>query len=514
MSADPMAPPSSRAAPASPAAPELPSLDAALLRRLASRLVRRPGEYGDLFLEASAVVELHRESDGGIAVTAGVDRGAAARVLLPDGSVRHVACSGLDPEGIEALPQRLAGAESRRAPDGAAAPAAPPGEPTPSGSGRPRRPAPRGRAASEAGAPALRAYLDEIERALGAAAHGTSWGQAWLASLRPAAIRERAGSRAQRVLIATSEGEIVEDRRDWIWFTLRVLTPGAPGRAPFRAAAGGGARDLERLRVLHPPAEVAARLAADLEASGAPAPAPSGTLPVILGPGGGGILFHEACGHALEADRALSGRSALAQRFGDAVGPEALTLVDDPTLDGLAGSRRFDDEGWRTAATVLIEAGRISGLLLDRGTARRVASAPTGSARRESWRDLPLPRMTNTFVREGSSTPADIVSQVSRGLYVAELGAGRVDTASGEFEFQVRRGTLVAAGRLVAPVGPCVVAGNGLQALSGVRAVGTDLRFDPGAGECGKDGQRARAAVGQPTVLVEALSVRPVEEGL
>jgi TldD protein len=504
MSADPMAPPSSRAAPAPPAAPELPSLDAALLRRLASRLVRRPGEYGDLFLEASAVLELHRESDGGIAVTAGVDRGAAARVLLPDGTVRHVACSGLDPEGIEALPQRLAGAELRR-----------PTETAPATGGARGRPsaATRGRAARDTGAPALRAYLDEIERALGAAAHGTAWGEAWLASLGPATIRERASSRAQRVLVATSEGEIVEDRRDWVWFTLHVATPaGVAGRAPLRAVAGGGARDLERLRVLHPPGEVAARLAADLEASKGAAPAPSGTLPVVLGPGGGGILFHEACGHALEADRALSGRSALAQRFGEEVGPASLTLIDDPTIDGLAGSRRYDDEGWGAAATVLIEAGRITGLLLDRGTARRVASAPTGSARRESWRDLPLPRMTNTFVREGSSSPADILSQVTKGLYVAELGAGRVDTASGEFEFRVRRGSLVASGRLVAPVGPCVVAGNGLQALAGVRAVGTDLRFDPGAGECGKDGQRARAAVGQPTILVEGLSVRPAAE--
>jgi TldD protein len=500
MSANPMAPPSTRALPPPPAAPELPSLDAPFVRRLASRLVRRPGEYGDLFLEASVVCELHRESDGGVAVSWGLDRGAAARVLLPDGSVRHVARAGLEPETIETLPQRLAGAES-----GPASGAAPPG--------RSRRPAPRGRAARETGAPALRAYLDEIERALGAAAHGTVWGNAWLASLRPASIRERAGSRAQRVLVATSEGEIVEDRRDWVWFTLHVGTPGLAGRRPFAAAAGGGARDLERLRVLHPPAEVAARLAADLEASGAAAPAPAGVMPVVLGPGGGGILFHEACGHALEADRALSGRSAVAQRFGDAVGPEALTLVDDPTLDGLAGSRRYDDEGWGAAATVLVEAGRITGLLLDRGTARSVGSAPTGSARRASWRDLPLPRMTNTFVREGSARPEDIVSQVMRGLYVAELGAGRADTASGEFEFRVRRGSLIAGGRLVAPVGPCVVAGHGLQALAGVRAVGTDLRFDPGAGECGKDGQRARAAVGQPTLLVEGLSVRPAGEG-
>ena len=157
---------------------------------------------------------------------------------------------------------------------------------------------------------------------------------------------------------------------------------------------------------------------------------------------------------------------------------------------------------------MLIERGRVVGLLLDRTTARRAGSAPTGSARRETYRDLPLPRMTNTFVREGHTRPGDIVSSVARGLYVEELGAGQVDTATGEFTFQVRRGALIAGGRLVAASGPCAISGNGLKALSGVRAIGTDLRFDSGAGECGKDGQRARAAVGQPTILVEGLTVR------
>jgi TldD protein len=195
--------------------------------------------------------------------------------------------------------------------------------------------------------------------------------------------------------------------------------------------------------------------------------------------------------------------------MGEQVGPSELAVLDDPTLDGLAGSRRVDDEGWPASRTVLVEEGRVAGLLLDRTTALRAGTAPTGSARRESFRDLPLPRMTNTFVAAGTCDPEQILAEVPRGIYVEDLGAGRADTATADFSFRVRRGYLVVSGRKVAPLGPCLLTGNALRALAGIRQIGVDLRFDPGAGECGKDGQRARAAVGQPTILIGGLLVRP-----
>ena len=195
------------------------------------------------------------------------------------------------------------------------------------------------------------------------------------------------------------------------------------------------------------------------------------------------------------------------------MGPEELTLVDDPTLAGLPGSRRVDDEGWPAARNVLIDSGRIVGLLLDRATALLAGTAPTGSARRESYRDLPLPRMTNTFVMQGTRDPEEILASVPRGVYVAELGAGEVDTVSADFTFRVRRGYVVAGGRMVAPLQPCQVSGNGISVLRGIKMIGVDLKFDPGAGECGKEGQRARAAVGQPTLKVEGLAVHPATVG-
>jgi len=443
-------------------------IDPAHLRKAAAALASRPGDYGDLFLETVTTAEVRRDGNGGRQVILGGGSGAASRVLDAAGT-RHRAAGGRDADEIGGVPMAaLAGG-------------------------------PRGGDADAPGAAALARYLDALVAAVAAGP---------LAGAAGATLQLRAEARVQEVVIATSEGEVAADRREWAAFTVRVGRPGRAG-ATVPAAAGGGARDVARLVAVHPPAEVAARLAAALEEAGAAAPAPVGAMPVILGPGVGGLLIHEACGHALEGDRALSGRSAFANLLGEKVGPENLTIVDDPTLDGLAGSRRVDDEGWPAAPIVLVDAGRVAGLLLDRATALRAGTAPTGSARRESYRDLPLPRMTNTFVRAGTHTPEEIVAAVPRGLYVAEIGAGRVDTASADFTFRVRRGFIVAGGRKVAPVGPCVIAGNGVTVLAGIRMIGVDLRFDPGTGECGKEGQRARAAVGQPTLLVEGLAALP-----
>jgi TldD protein len=437
--------------------------DHSILRKAAAALARRPGEYGDLFVEAVDQAEIRRDDRGGREVILGGWSGAATRVLGAAGT-HHRAAGGREGEDLVGAPAAWSAAEGR------------------------------------AGwAAALARYLDALEAAIGGGP---------LAGASSGTLQMRAESRVQQVVIATSEGEVATDRRAWASFTVRVGRPGRAG-ATLWASAGGGARDVARLAAIHPPEAVADNLAEGLDEADTAAPAPLGEMPVILGPGVGGLLIHEACGHALEGDRALRGRSAFANLLGETVGPETLTIVDDPTLDGLAGSRPVDDEGWPASPTVLVDAGRVAGLLLDRATALRAGTAPTGSARRESYRDLPLPRMTNTFVRAGTFSPEEILAAVPRGLYVAELGAGRVDTATAEFSFRVRRGFIVAGGRKVAPVGPCVIAGNGVTVLSGIRMIGVDLRFDPGTGECGKEGQRARAAVGQPTLLVDGLATLP-----
>jgi predicted Zn-dependent protease len=487
--------------------PLLARLDAALLRRTAAGLVARPGEYGDLFVEEVSQAEIRRDGlEPGFVVT-GRGGGAAVRVLSAPGQ-RHAAVDGLDPGRIAELPL-LVREESERpatdAPPGRASPArqpaSPGGRPVPTGGGPVSFPDP-------AQVDALAVYVEALTAAIGAIPQVARDAGTRAAAARDSgpAVRLRAELRVQRVAIASSEGDVVEDRRAWARFTVRIAVVGRGGRL-LEAAAGGGARDPARLATLRAPQAVVEDLRQALEEAEHAAPAPTGVLPVVLGPGVGGLLFHEACGHGLEGDRAMRGRSAFANLVGEAVGPETLTLVDDPTLDGLSGSRRFDDEGWPSAPLVLIDAGRIAGLMLDRATALRARTAPTGGARRESYRDLPLPRMTNTFVREGPHDPEEIVRSLPRGLYVAELGRGQVDTASADFAFDVRRGYLIAGGRRVAPAGPCRIEGNGVRAVEAVTMIGSDLRFDSGSGECGKEGQRARAAVGQPTLLVGGLSV-------
>ncbi len=466
----------------------LAQIEPALLRRLAASMAGRLPEYADLFLERSSLISVTRDGGAERPPVAGVAAGAAARLVSSD-RVRHASVGRLDPEAVAALPTRLKSdgiPVPPRAEAGAAARAAAGQEADPVDA-----------AGMTRAADGLAAYLREIEEA--AAPHGGAG----------ARFAGRGEIQRRVIAVATSEGEVAEDRRDWIAFSARLDDDGRNG-SPITASEGGGALDLQRLAALHPPRALGERLAGALREQREAATPPSGEMTVVLAPGPGGILFHEACGHALEGDRALKGRSALVELLGEELGPRELTLVDDPTLPGLPGSRRVDDEGWPATRNVLIESGRVVGLLLDRATALLAGTAPTGSARRESYRDLPLPRMSNTFVVEGTHAPEEILASVARGVYVAELGAGEVDTVTADFSFRVRRGYLVAGGRIVAPIAPAVVSGNGLTALRGIAMIGNDLRFDAGAGECGKDGQRARAAVGQPTIKVAGLTIRPL----
>lgn len=473
-------------------------IDPAFLRRIAGRIVERPGEYADLFVERMLEAVLVRTDGRAEPPLLGVSEGSAARVLEGE-RVRHAACAGLEPASIALLPRQvrgiIGGNPGRDAGNGE--PSRVVREETVPAAARP--PAPR-RAGVEL-AHSSPALIDAVSR------HLEAIEAAVLARFGSGEVRvgSKAELQAQMMAVATSEGEVRGEDRTWISFSTRLTDA-----AGASVLAGGGASDLGRLLTLHRPDEVAARLERGLLEMKQAAPPPAGEVNAVLGPGAGGILIHEACGHALEGDRALRGRSALVELLGEKVGPSELMVVDDPTLAGLAGSRRIDDEGWPSARNVLIDSGRLVGLLLDRTTALLAATTPTGSARRESYRDLPMPRMSNTFVAEGRHFPEEILASVKRGLYIAELGAGEVDTVSADFSFRVQRGYLIAGGKMVAPVRPFVIHGNGLRVLNDIQMIGVDLKFDPGAGECGKEGQRSRAAVGQPTIKVAGLAAQPV----
>ena len=235
--------------------------------------------------------------------------------------------------------------------------------------------------------------------------------------------------------------------------------------------------------------------------------APAGEMTVVLGPGWPGILLHEAIGHGLEADFNRKGTSAFARLLGQRVASELCTVVDDGTIANRRGSLNVDDEGTPTARTVLIERGVLRGYLQDLLNARLMKTAPTGNGRRESYGHAPMPRMTNTFMLAGTSTPDEIIRSVDRGLYAVSFGGGQVDITSGKFVFSASEAYEIAQGRIGRPVKGATLIGNGTDVLTRISMVGHDLALDEGIGTCGKNGQSVPVGVGLPTVRVDGLTV-------
>ena len=235
--------------------------------------------------------------------------------------------------------------------------------------------------------------------------------------------------------------------------------------------------------------------------------APAGEMTVVLGPGWPGILLHEAIGHGLEGDFNRKGTSAFSGRIGERVAAKGVTVVDDGSLDNRRGSLTVDDEGTPTERTVLIEDGILKGYMQDRLNARLMGVAPTGNGRRESFAHAPMPRMTNTFMENGTEDPGEILRSAKSGIYAKSFGGGQVDITSGKFVFSCTEAYRIENGRLGAPIKGATLIGNGPDALTRVMAIGNDFALDEGVGVCGKGGQSVPAGVGQPTLLIEGLTV-------
>lgn len=232
---------------------------------------------------------------------------------------------------------------------------------------------------------------------------------------------------------------------------------------------------------------------------------PAGEMTVVLSAGGGGVLFHEACGHGLEADAIGKDTTVYARTRGDKVGSELFSGVDDPTVVGAWGSYGFDDEGTEATRTTLFDQGVQVGVMSDRISAHRLGTVSTGHGRRQSYAHIPLPRMSNSLVLPGTSDPASLVSDVRRGLFCAELGGGEVNPATGDFVFGVSEGYLIENGQLGARVRGANIIGNGPRALADVDGVGTDFALKQGM--CGKGGQWVPVAFGTPTLRIASLTI-------
>ncbi len=235
--------------------------------------------------------------------------------------------------------------------------------------------------------------------------------------------------------------------------------------------------------------------------------APAGEMTVLLAPGWPGVLLHEAVGHGLEGDFNRKGTSAFSGRIGERVAARGVTVVDDGSIAGRRGSLSVDDEGTPTQENVLIEDGILKGYIHDRLSARMMGVAPTGNGRRENYAHSPLPRMTNTFMRGGEDDPAELLSRIKHGIFAKSFGGGQVDITSGKFVFSCTEAYVVENGKLGAPIKGATLIGDGPSVLTRVTGIGNDMALDEGIGICGKGGQSVPAGVGQPTLLVEGLTV-------
>jgi TldD protein len=235
--------------------------------------------------------------------------------------------------------------------------------------------------------------------------------------------------------------------------------------------------------------------------------APAGEMPVVLGPGWPGVLLHEAVGHGLEGDFNRKGTSAFSGRIGERVAARGVTVVDDGAMDRRRGSLTIDDEGTPTRRTCLIEDGILTGYLQDRLNARLMGMEPTGNGRRESFAHSPMPRMTNTFMLGGKDDPAELVERVKDGIYAKSFGGGQVDITSGKFVFSCTEAYRIRGGKIAEPIKGATLIGDGPTVLTRVKGIGNDLALDEGIGVCGKGGQSVPAGVGQPTLLIDGLTV-------
>jgi TldD protein len=235
--------------------------------------------------------------------------------------------------------------------------------------------------------------------------------------------------------------------------------------------------------------------------------APAGEMPVVLGPGWCGVLLHGAVGHGLEGDFNRKGTSAFSGRIGSQVAAPGVTVVDDGAMKKRRGSLTIDDEGTPTRRNVLIENGILKGYLQDRLNARLMGMEPTGSGRRQSFAHAPMPRMTNTFMLAGQDDPAELVSRVKDGIYATSFGGGQVDITSGKFVFGCTEAFRIRDGKLAEPVKGATLIGDGPTVLTRIKGIGNDLSLDEGIGVCGKGGQSVPAGVGQPSLLIDGLTV-------
>jgi TldD protein len=449
-----------------------------LAARVLERALARGGDFAEVYAEDRRGFGLTLD-DGRIErPQTGSERGASVRVVAGEASYfGHV--DGLDEEPLLRVADSVA--QALRA--DARVPVAP-GVPEPGGA----HPVTSPPAAVEASRKAdLLRSCDERARSAGD---------------EVAQVTTSYGENRRIVEVFNSDGLAAADDRTRVRLSVQVVAR-RDGSVETGHETRGGHAGFELL--VERPEDVAAAAASKALALLDAVEAPSGRMPVVVGNGFGGVLLHEAVGHGLEADAVQKRASVYAGKLGQRIAEPFVTAYDDGRRAGEWGSDKIDDEGTPTQRTTVIEGGLLASYLYDLVRARKDGVASTGNGRRESFRHLPVPRMTNTYFAPGEATPDELIAGVDRGLYAVSFGGGQVEPATGDFVFGVSEGYLIEGGRVTAPVRGATLIGNGLDALLAIDGIASDLEI--ATGFCGKAGQRVAAGVGQPHVRIRALTV-------
>jgi TldD protein len=312
------------------------------------------------------------------------------------------------------------------------------------------------------------------------------------------------GDNRRRILVANTEGVLASDDQVKTRFAVSCVATGDGGMQTGRESIGAtvGFELFNTADVEEMARNAASRAITKLAAR----PAPSGSLPVVIKQGSGGVLFHEACGHGLEADHIAKDVSVFTGKVGQLVASPLVTLIDDGTMGPEWGALAIDDEGHPAGHNVLIENGILTDYMWDWLRARKEGRVSSGNGRRESYQHLPMVRMTNTYVLAGAEDPEEIVRQTPHGVYVAQLGGGQVNPATGDFVFGMTEAYLIEDGKITEPLRDANLIGNGPDVLRNIDVVGNDFAMGP-PGTCGKQGQGVPVGDGQPTLRVAALTV-------
>ncbi len=457
-------------------------LDEAVIQRVLGSALRSGGEFAEIFVEDKRSSSA-RLDDGKVEeLSSGRDRGAGIRVVVGE-TTGFAHTADLTEAGLRAAAQAA----------GAAARGGRGGERTVQ-LARVVSPAPNG-VTRQPGDVAKSAKVDLLMRANEAArSEGGAIKQ----------VTVRCADSRRRILVANSDGLLAGDDQVKTLFAVSAVASGDTGMQTGYESVGHtvGWELFDRVDVEQHARRVARQALTKLEAR----PAPSGTMPVVIGSGGGGVLFHEACGHGLEADLVGKGASVFKGRRGELVASPLVTIVDDGTMAEEWGCYSIDDEGSPAQRNVLIEDGVLTDYMYDFLRSRKEGRARSGNGRRQSYQHLPMVRMTNTYLMAGADDPASIVAGTDRGVFVKALGGGQVNTATGDFVFGMTEAYLIENGEVTEPIREGNLIGNGPDVLTKIDAVGTDFAMGP-PGTCGKDGQGVPVGDGVPTLRVTALTV-------